>query len=116
MDRLTSELHDNTMSIRMVPIGTTFTKFKRLVRDLSNELGRDVTLTTSGGETELDKTVIERLNDPLVHIIRNSMDHGIEGPAERQAAGKPPPGHCAPLGRALGRKRAHTRKRRRQGP
>ncbi len=88
VERLASELHDNTMSIRMVPIGTTFTKFKRLVRDLSGELGRDVVLTTTGGETELDKTVIERLNDPLVHIIRNSIDHGIEAPDVREKVGK----------------------------
>ncbi|KKM96892.1 hypothetical protein LCGC14_1173520 [marine sediment metagenome] len=88
VERLASELHDNTMSIRMVPIGTTFTKFKRLVRDLSGELGRDVVLTTTGGETELDKTVIERLNDPLVHIIRNSIDHGIESPDVRENVGK----------------------------
>ena len=88
VERLTSELHDNTMSIRMVPIGTTFTKFKRLVRDLGDELGRNVNLVTSGGETELDKTVIERLNDPLVHIIRNSIDHGIEPPDVRETVGK----------------------------
>ncbi len=89
VERLTSELRDDTMSIRMLPIGTTFSKFKRLVRDLSNELGREVILFTEGGETELDKTVIEKLNDPLVHIIRNSIDHGIESPAERTGKGKP---------------------------
>ncbi len=88
VEHLASELHDITMSIRMVPIGTTFTKFKRLVRDLSAELGRDVILTTIGGETELDKTVIERLNDPLIHIIRNSLDHGIENPDIRESVGK----------------------------
>ncbi len=88
VERLTSELRDNTMGIRMMPIGTTFSKFKRLVRDLSNELGKEVVLTTEGSETELDKTVIERLNDPLVHIIRNSIDHGIEAPEIREAGGK----------------------------
>jgi two-component system chemotaxis sensor kinase CheA len=88
VERLTWELRDSTMSIRMLPIGSTFSKFKRLVRDLSNDLGKEVALTTEGEETELDKTVIERLNDPLVHIIRNSIDHGIEMPDERQAAGK----------------------------
>lgn len=88
VERLTSELRDNTMGLRMVPIGTTFSKFKRLVRDLSKDLGKDVELVMKGGETELDKTVIERLNDPLVHIVRNSVDHGIESPAVRQAAGK----------------------------
>ncbi len=89
VERLTADLRDNTMSIRMLPIGTTFSKFKRLVRDLSNELGKEVILTTEGEETELDKTVIERLNDPMVHIIRNSIDHGIEIPSDRKAAGKP---------------------------
>jgi two-component system chemotaxis sensor kinase CheA len=89
VERLTSELRDNTMSIRMLPIGTTFSKFKRLVRDLSNQLGKEVILSTEGGETELDKTVIESLNDPMVHIIRNSIDHGIEPPNDRDAAGKP---------------------------
>jgi two-component system chemotaxis sensor kinase CheA len=89
VERLTAELHDNTMSIRMVPIGSTFSKFRRLVRDLSAELGRDVRLTTEGAETELDKTVIERLNDPMVHLIRNCIDHGIEPPAVREGAAKP---------------------------
>ncbi len=89
VERLTADLRDNTMGIRMMPIGSTFSKFKRLVRDLSNELGKKVDLITEGSETELDKTVIERLNDPLVHIIRNSLDHGIEPPEARQAAGKP---------------------------
>ncbi len=92
VERLTAELRDNTMSIRMLPIGTTFDKFKRLVRDLSAELGKDVVMTTDGAETELDKTVIERLNDPLVHLIRNSIDHGIESPQARAAAGKPTSG------------------------
>lgn len=88
-ERLATELRDNTMSLRMVPIGTTFSKFKRLVRDLSHELGKHVEIQTIGAETELDKSVIDRLNDPLVHLIRNSMDHGIEKPADRAAAGKP---------------------------
>jgi two-component system chemotaxis sensor kinase CheA len=91
-ERLTAELRDETMSVRMLPIGTTFSKFKRLVRDLSRDLGKEVEMLTEGGETELDKTVIERLNDPLVHIIRNSIDHGVEMPAERKAAGKNPSG------------------------
>lgn len=89
VERLSSDLRENTMSIRMLPIGTTFSKFKRLVRDLSAELGKDVALAAKGGETELDKTVIERLGDPLVHIIRNSIDHGIETPEQRIQAGKP---------------------------
>ncbi len=92
VERLTAELRDNSLNMRMLPIGTTFSKFKRLVRDLSNELGKDIELKTTGAETELDKTVIEKLNDPLVHLIRNSLDHGIEAPAVRQAAGKPKTG------------------------
>ena len=89
VERLTEELRDTTMSIRMLPIGTTFSKFKRLVRDLSQELGKEIELYTEGAETELDKTVIEKLNDPLVHIIRNSVDHGIEVPSIRESLGKP---------------------------
>jgi two-component system chemotaxis sensor kinase CheA len=88
VERLTNELRDSTMSIRMVPIGTTFSRFRRVVRDLGQELGKEVEMVTSGGETELDKTVIERLNEPLVHIIRNSIDHGVEAPEERERAGK----------------------------
>ena len=88
VERLTGALRDNALDIRMLPIGATFAKFKRLVRDLSGELGKEIELTTAGAETELDKTVIEKLNDPLVHIIRNSIDHGIETPAERVAKGK----------------------------
>lgn len=89
VESLTSELRDNAMSIRMVPIGSTFSRFKRLVRDLSAELGKEIRLVTEGEETELDKNVIERLGDPLVHMIRNSIDHGIETPGKREAAGKP---------------------------
>jgi two-component system chemotaxis sensor kinase CheA len=92
VERLTTELRDNTMSIRMLPIGTIFGTFNRLVRDLNLELGKDVTLVMDGSETELDKTVIDQLKDPLVHIIRNSIDHGIEEPDVRTAAGKPPQG------------------------
>ncbi|MDM8535513.1 chemotaxis protein CheA [Desulfobacterales bacterium HSG17] len=93
VERLTAELRDNTISIRMLPVGTTFAKFKRLVYDLSEELGKEVTLTTQGGETELDKTVIERLNDPMVHIIRNCIGHGIELPKVRKTLGKPEKGN-----------------------
>ncbi|KAF0215128.1 MAG: two-component system chemotaxis family sensor kinase [Geobacteraceae bacterium] len=89
VERLTTELRDNALNIRMLPIGTTFSKFKRLVRDLSLELGKEIEMTTDGAETELDKTVIERLNDPLVHLIRNSIDHGIESPDVRESTGKP---------------------------
>ncbi|MCG6552294.1 MAG: chemotaxis protein CheA [Candidatus Magnetominusculus sp. LBB02] len=89
VERLTWELRDSTMGIRMLPMGTTFSKFKRLVRDLSLDLGKEIQLATDGADTELDKTVIEKLSDPLVHIIRNSVDHGIEKPDVRFAAGKP---------------------------
>ncbi len=92
IESLTGDLRDNTLKIRMLPIGTTFGRFKRLVRDLSRDLGREVEMTTEGAETELDKTVIERLNDPLVHLIRNSIDHGIEPPDVRQGLGKPATG------------------------
>jgi two-component system chemotaxis sensor kinase CheA len=92
VERLTNDLRDTALNIRMLPIGTTFNKFKRLVRDLSQELGKEIEMETEGAETELDKTVIERLNDPLVHLIRNSIDHGIEMPDIRRAAGKPPHG------------------------
>jgi len=88
VERLSAELRDISMGIRMLPIGTTFAKFKRLVRDLSAELKKDIAFIMEGEETELDKTVIDRLSDPLVHLIRNSIDHGIESPDTRLAAGK----------------------------
>lgn len=92
VERLTNELRDTALNIRMLPIGSTFSKFKRLVRDLSQELGKEIEMETFGAETELDKTVIEKLNDPLVHIIRNSIDHGMEKPEDRLIAGKPATG------------------------
>ncbi|BCS53733.1 chemotaxis protein CheA [Geobacter sp. SVR] len=92
VERLTNELRDTALNIRMLPIGSTFSKFKRLVRDLSQELGKEIEMETEGADTELDKTVIERLNDPLVHLIRNSIDHGIEMPEVRSALGKPTQG------------------------
>lgn len=92
LERLSADLRDSTLGIRMLPIGSAFSKFRRLVRDLSSELGKDIELVTRGEETELDKTVLERLGDPLVHLLRNSIDHGIDMPAEREAAGKRPQG------------------------
>lgn len=89
LERLSSGLRDTTMGIRMVPIGTLFSRFRRLVHDLSRDLGKDIEFITSGEDTELDKTMIERLADPLVHLIRNSVDHGLESPDKRVAAGKP---------------------------
>lgn len=88
IERLVTGLRDATLSIRMLPIELVFGKFRRVVRDLSTELGKDVQLTTLGGETEVDKNVIDSLTEPLVHIIRNSIDHGIESPEARRAAGK----------------------------
>ncbi len=89
LERLIAEVRDTVLGIRMMPIGTTFTRFKRLVHDLSGELEKEIDLVTAGAETELDKTVLDQLGDPLVHLIRNSIDHGIEAPEERVAAGKP---------------------------
>lgn len=80
------------MGARMVPIGSLFGRFRRLIHDLSRDLGKPVEFITSGEDTELDKTMIECLADPLVHLIRNSIDHGIEIPSARAAAGKPEQG------------------------
>ncbi len=102
IERLALELRDTTMSARMVPIGQLFGRFRRLVRDLSHELGKDIALITVGEDTELDKTLIERLADPLIHLIRNAIDHGIATPAARIAAGKPPQGHVTLSARHLG--------------
>jgi two-component system, chemotaxis family, sensor kinase CheA len=88
IERLAAGLRDTTMGARMVPIGSLFGRFRRLVHDLSRDLGKPVEFTTSGEDTELDKTMIERLADPLVHLIRNSIDHGIESTESRSAAGK----------------------------
>ena len=79
---------DVALGLRMLPIGTVFSQFTRLLRDLSATLGKEVEFEALGGDTELDKTVIDRIKDPLVHLLRNSLDHGIEPPAERLAAGK----------------------------
>ncbi len=88
IERLAATLRDTTMSVRMVPIGSLFGRFRRLVHDLASDLGKHVEFVTTGEETELDKTMVERLADPLVHIIRNAVDHGMETPEARQAAGK----------------------------
>jgi len=90
IERLTSLLRDNSMNIRMLPIRATFEKFRRLVHDLARELDKDVELTIEGAETELDKTVVDQLSEPLMHLIRNSMDHGIESAAVRAERGKRP--------------------------
>jgi two-component system chemotaxis sensor kinase CheA len=88
IERLAASLRDTTMGARMVPIGSLFGRFRRLVHDLSRDLGKPVEFVTAGEETELDKTMIERLADPLVHLIRNAIDHGIEDQADRSASGK----------------------------
>jgi two-component system chemotaxis sensor kinase CheA len=90
IDRLTSALRESSISIRMLPIRATFERFRRLVHDLARDLHKEVELTIEGADTELDKSVIDQLNDPLMHLIRNSMDHGIESPESRLAAAKPP--------------------------
>ncbi|MGC2620882.1 MAG: chemotaxis protein CheA [Acidobacteriaceae bacterium] len=93
IERLTSALRESSMTIRMLPIRATFEKFRRLVHDLARDLGKDVELTMEGADTELDKTVIDQLSDPLMHLIRNSMDHGIETQPVRAARGKRPTAH-----------------------
>ena len=92
LERNTRELQENVMQVRMMPISFTFSRFPRLVRDLSSKLGKKIELKLSGETTEVDKTVIEKIGDPLVHLVRNSLDHGIEEPDKRIAAGKPETG------------------------
>lgn len=90
--RLSGELRDTMMVLRMVPVATLFGRFRRLVHDLARETGKAIELSTDGETTEIDKTVIERLADPLVHLIRNAADHGLESAEDRAAAGKPATG------------------------
>ncbi len=92
IERLSGELRDTMMVLRMVPVGTLFGRFRRLVHDLARETGKVIELVTEGETTEVDKTVIERLADPLVHLVRNSVDHGLETPEQRLASGKPQAG------------------------
>ncbi|MEK7277360.1 MAG: chemotaxis protein CheA [Chloroflexota bacterium] len=87
--RITDQLQEEVMRIRMLPIANVFHKFPRLVRDLAHKAGKQVELTVRGEETELDRSVIEEIGDPLIHLLRNAVDHGIELPADRAAAGKP---------------------------
>ncbi|MDY6891431.1 MAG: chemotaxis protein CheA, partial [Pseudomonadota bacterium] len=91
-EHLVEEIRDNALQLRMVQIGDTFSRFRRVVRDVSRELGKEIELVITGGETELDKTVVEKMTDPLTHLVRNSLDHGIEMPQDRIKAGKPPCG------------------------
>jgi two-component system chemotaxis sensor kinase CheA len=92
IERLSGELRDTMMVLRMVPVATLFGRFRRLVHDLARETGKAIDLSTDGETTEIDKTVIERLADPLVHLIRNAADHGLETAEDRAAAGKPATG------------------------
>ncbi|MGA0569270.1 chemotaxis protein CheA [Variovorax sp. VNK109] len=92
LERNTRELQEATMAIRMLPISAVFNRFPRMVRDLAGKLGKQVELRMSGEATELDKGLIEKITDPLTHLVRNSLDHGLESPAERIAAGKPATG------------------------
>jgi two-component system chemotaxis sensor kinase CheA len=91
-NKLVEEIRDNALSLRMVQIGETFNRFRRIVRDVSRELGKDIELDIQGAETELDKTIVEKISDPLMHIVRNSIDHGIESAEVRRARGKSPTG------------------------
>ncbi|CAH1195749.1 Signal transduction histidine kinase CheA [Candidatus Nitrotoga sp. BS] len=92
MSGLVEEIRDGALRLRMVPIGETFSRFQRVVRDVGRELGKDIELVITGAETELDKTVVEKIGDPLMHLVRNAMDHGIESASIRQAVGKPAKG------------------------
>src|SRR5205085_12316684 len=92
LDLVASELQESVMKTRMQPIGQVWAKMPRMVRDLSHQLGREVELSMEGHDTELDRSLLEALKGPLTHLVRNSLDHGIETPADRTAAGKDPKG------------------------
>jgi two-component system, chemotaxis family, sensor kinase CheA len=93
VSRLMEDIRDRALRLRMVPIGETFSRFHRVLREVSRDTGKDLELIIDGAETELDKTVVEKLADPLLHLVRNAADHGIESAAGRSAAGKPARGH-----------------------
>jgi len=92
ISRLVEDIRDRSLRLRMVPIGETFSRFNRVVRDVAKELDKSITLDIQGAETELDKSVVEKIGDPLTHLVRNSIDHGIENAEQRLAAGKPEKG------------------------
>ena len=92
LERITTNLHDAVMKVRMVPVETVFNRFPRMIRDVSRELGKEVELEMSGIDTELDRTVIDEIGDPLIHLLRNSCDHGIEPREQRKRLGKPESG------------------------
>jgi two-component system, chemotaxis family, sensor kinase CheA len=89
MTDLVQATRDGALALRMVPVGETFARFQRVVRDVSKQLGKEIELVVTGGDTELDKSLVEVIADPLMHLVRNSLDHGLELPADRVAAGKP---------------------------
>jgi two-component system chemotaxis sensor kinase CheA len=92
LSMLVKDVRDSALQLRMVKIGATFSRFQRVVHDVSRELGKDIALLIDGEDTELDKTVVEKIGDPLMHLVRNAMDHGIESPEVRKAQGKPEQG------------------------
>jgi two-component system chemotaxis sensor kinase CheA len=107
MGRLIEEIRNGTLQLRMVPIGETFGRFRRVVRDTAAELGKEVHFEITGGETELDKSVVEKIADPLMHLVRNALDHGLERPDDREATGKPAAWHSAPDRAARSRQHCH---------
>lgn len=102
MDRVTTDLQTVVMKVRMVPVGQVFNRFPRMVRDLAKELNKELNLTVEGEETELDRTVIDEIGDPIMHLLRNSLDHGLEHPDEREAKGKPRIGEVGLIARHEG--------------
>ena len=102
MDRVTGDLQNIVMKVRMVPVSAVFNRFPRMVRDVSKELGKDINLTIEGEETELDRTVIDEIGDPIMHLLRNSLDHGVESPDKREAKGKPRTGEVGLIARHEG--------------
>jgi two-component system chemotaxis sensor kinase CheA len=99
LTRMTAELQKNAMAMRLVPIGPLFRRMARMVRDLSRQFGKPVEMETQGDEIELDRNIVQELTDPLMHMVRNALDHGIESPAEREMAGKNPVAHLLLKGR-----------------
>lgn len=102
MDRVTTDLQNIVMKVRMVPVSAVFNRFPRMVRDISKELNKEINLTVEGEETELDRTVIDEIGDPIMHLLRNSLDHGVEHPDEREAKGKPRTGEVGLIARHEG--------------
>ena len=102
MDRVTGDLQNIVMKVRMVPVSAVFNRFPRMVRDVSKELGKEINLTIEGEETELDRTVIDEIGDPIMHLLRNSLDHGVESPDVREAKGKSRTGEVGLIARHEG--------------